>query len=295
MLGNEYRYKNLLVPVRHPNDVNRITELASVLVDHGKIIFLTVVEEGSFIEMQKDWRRSSKTIERYREKTAASRWTKIVPKIRYSEAVWQGVLEEAEENDSDLILMGWGGKMSLRSLRQNPLERIFANSDRDVLVFKNRTGNVQDIKKILFPVGYKDYDYRKRLSVTAKLIEGTKADCVLVHILQEDETEEEAQEILNGPKTFMHNLGVECETKIIQHKKISKALIEETKKDYDLIILGPTKEYVFTRYLFGWMTDEIVNGIDCSALIFKEGEQKWKALVRGMLTGLKKEIGDLFK
>lgn len=295
MLEDEYRYKNLLVPVRHPNDVNRVTELASVLVDHGTITFLTVIKEGSFVEMQKDWRRSSKAIEQHRDRVASSRWTKVVPKIRYSDSVWKGVLDQAEEDDSDLILVGWGGKMSLRSLRQNPLERIFANSDKDVVVFKNRTGKVKDIQKILFPVGYKDYDYSKRLALTAKLIEETGAECVLVHVLRDDGMEEEAQEILQGPKEFMHDLGVECKTKIIRHNEISDALIDETKNDYDLIILGPTKEYVFTRYLFGWMTDEIVNSINCSSLVFKEGEQKWKAMAVGALNSLKRELVGLFK
>lgn len=292
-MGNEHEYKKLLVPVKHPDDVNRVTELASILIDRGRITFLTVIKKGSFFSVQKDWRVSTRAIEEHRKKIT-NRWIRINPKIRYSDNVWQGVLEQAEEDDSGLILIGWGGKITFRSLRQTPVERIFANSARDVIAFKNRTGSVQDIKRILFPVGYKDYDYSKRLTVAAKIIEKTGAECVLVHVLREGESEANAEEIFQGPKQFMLDLGIDCETKTMRRKNVSKALIEESE-GYDLIVLGPTSEYVFSRYLFGWMTDEIVNNVECSALVFKEGEHKWKAWIRGVFDGFKKELKNMFK
>ncbi len=120
-MENEYEYKNLLVPVKHPDDVNRVTELSSVLLNKGRVTFLTVVKEGSFPSVQKDWRVSERAIESHREKITNKRIS-IFPKIRYSENVWKGVLEQAEEDDSDLILIGWGGKVSFRSIDQSPLE-----------------------------------------------------------------------------------------------------------------------------------------------------------------------------
>ncbi|KXB08875.1 hypothetical protein AKJ55_00305 [candidate division MSBL1 archaeon SCGC-AAA382M17] len=288
ILENEYNLENLLVPVRHPDDVNRVTELASLLLDRGRITFLTVVEKGSFPSSQKNWRISSDAIERHSRKFK-NRWVEIVPRIRYSDSVWEGVLEQAEIDDSDLILIGWGGKITFRSLRQTPMERIFANSDRDVIAFKSRIDSVRNIKRILIPVGYKGYDYTKRLSVTAKIIKETGAECVLTHVNQEEESEEEAEEILQSSKELMRNMGVNSETKILRNEDISEALIEESS-DYDLIVLGPTNEYVFSRYLFGWMTDEIVNNVECSALVFKEGERKWKAWLKGVVDRVKSEL-----
>ncbi|MBS3815047.1 MAG: universal stress protein [Hadesarchaea archaeon] len=286
-------YKNLLVPIRHPNDVNRIAEFAETIMNRGTINFLTVVKEDEFSKMQSDWRKSTKIIGKYKDKITSKR-IRVKPKIRYSNSIWRGILDQAEEEDSDLIVMGWGRKITFRSLNQTPIERVFANSKRDVVAFKNRTGSVNNIQKILFPIGYKDYDYSKRLALTSQIIKSTGADCVLTHILTENETEEDAKEILQKPKEFMLDLGVDCETKIMEHQKIPDALIEESQ-NYDLLVLGPTKEYVFSRYLFGWMTDEIVNNSECSAMILKEGEQKWKAWLRGTLDAFKKELKDLFK
>lgn len=292
-MEDEHKYKNLLVPVKHPDDVNRITELASILVDRGRITFLTVIKKGSFFATQKNWRLSSRAIEKHR-KQVASRWLRIVPKIRYSDIVWRGILEQAEEEDSDLILLGWGGKITYRSLRQSPVERVFANSDRDVIAFKGRMKSIHDVKRILFPIGYKDYGYSKRSSVVARITKKVGAECVLTHVLQEDETEEEAKEIFQGPKESMLKLGIDCETEIIRNGDVLEALIEESSK-YDLIVLGPTREYVFSRYLFGWMTDEIVNNAKCSALVYKEGEKRWKAWIRGAFDGFKNELKGLFR
>lgn len=292
MENEEYEYKNLLVPVRHPDDVNRVTELASVILDKGRVTFLTVIEEGNFFEMQKDWRVSSETIEEHR-KRIRNKKVRIVPKINYNDTICKGVLEQAEKEDSDLILIGWSKKVNFRSLRKTPLEEIFANSDRDVIAFRNLSESVYDIKKILFPVGYKDYDYGKRLTITSRILKKTGAKCDLVHVREEDETEEDIEEMFRAPKEFMQEMGTDCETRVVEHESVSEALIEESK-NYDLIVLGPTGEYVFSRYLFGWMTDEIVNNAECSALVFKEGEQKWKAWLRGVLGGFRKKVENIF-
>lgn len=292
-MAEEYKYRNMLVPVRHPDDVNRVTELASILADGGRIVYLTVIKEGNFLEMQQDWRRSSEVLERDRERTFV-KGTRIIPKIRYSDSVWGGVLDQADEEDSDLIILGWSGKINFRSLGQKTLvERVFAQSDRDVLAFKGRGGNVKDVEEILFPVGYKDYDYSKRLSITAQIIRKTGADCVLAHVVQEEETEEDVEEIFEGPREFMRELGIQCETKVIEKADVLDALIEESE-EYDLMILGPTREYVFSRYLFGWMIDELVNNAKCSTLVFREKEHKLKAWLRGVISGAKKEFKNFF-
>ena len=291
--AKEYNFSNMLVPVRHPDDVNRVTDLSSILAEGGRIVYLTVIKEGNFLEMQRDWRKSSKVLEKDRGRTTA-RGTKIIPKVTYSDSVWKGILDQAEEEDSDLIILGWNGDINFRSLRQKtPVERVFTHSNRDVIVFKNQGDGVKNIDKILFPVGYKNYDYSKRLSITSKIIRETGAECVLAHVVQEDETSEEVDEILERPKAFMKELGVECETKKIENPDVLEALIEESK-DYDLMMVGPTREYVLSRYLFGWMTDELVNNAECSALIFKEKENKWKAWAKGVISGMKKEFKSLF-
>lgn len=288
-----HEYKNLLVPVRHPNDVNRIAEFAEAILNRGTITFLTVVEEDDFSKMQSDWRKSTDIIENYKKKVTSKK-IRIRSKIRYSDSVWKGVLDQAKEDESDLVVLGWGKTISFRSLQQTPIEKIFTNSDRDTVAFKNRSSNIFDIRKILVPIGYKDYDYSKRLSLTSQIIQTTGAECTLVHVLKEDGTEEEAEEILERPKSYMKELGIECETKILKHKKIPDALVEESR-NHDLIVLGPTREYVFSRYLFGWMTDEIVNNAKCSAMILKEGEYKWKAWLRGSFDAFKKKISGIFR
>lgn len=286
-------YKNVLVPVRHPKDVNRIADFAQVIVDQGDITFLTVVKEGNFSEMQSDWRKSSKVVEDYRNRVT-SRRININPKIRYNSSVWEGIIEQSNEDESDLILMGWGKKVSFRSLKHTPMENVLSNSDRDVLVFRNKIGDIQDIDEILLPVAYEDYDYSKRLSIIVKLIEKLGAECTLFHVLQEGASEEEAETVFEGPMEFMSERGIECETDSVKHEDVSEALIDESE-NYDLIVLGPTREYVFSRYLFGWLTDEIVNNAQCSSLVFKESEQPWKAWIKGAFYGFGKEFVNFFR
>ncbi|MFP4005543.1 MAG: universal stress protein, partial [Candidatus Hadarchaeia archaeon] len=245
-------YRNILVPVRHPNDVNRIAEFAQTMVGRGKITFLTVIREDDFMEMQSDWRESSQVIEKYEDRIT-SRKIRIDTEIRYSDSTWKGIVEQAEEDDSDVILMGWGGKITFRSLRQTPVEKVLSHSDRDVAVFQNQGTKIEGMEKILLPVAYKDYDYSKRLSLILQLIESTGAECTLGHVLLEGRSEEEVEDIFEGPREFMKENGVDVGTKIIEGKEVPDTLID-ISSDYDLIVLGPTREYVFSRYMFGWLT-----------------------------------------
>ncbi|MFW5912331.1 MAG: universal stress protein [Candidatus Hadarchaeota archaeon] len=286
-------YRNILVPVRHPNDVNRIAEFAQTMVGRGKITFLTVIREDDFMEMQSDWRESSQVIEKYEDRIT-SRKIRIDTEIRYSDSTWKGIVEQAEEDDSDVILMGWGGKITFRSLRQTPVEKVLSHSDRDVVVFQNQGTKIEGMEKILLPVAYKDYNYSKRLSLILQLIESTGAECTLGHVLLEGRSEEEVEDIFEGPREFMKENGVDVGTKIIEGKEVPDTLID-ISSDYDLIVLGPTREYVFSRYMFGWLTDEVVNNSRCSSLVFKEAERPWKAWLRGAIFGLGKEIKNLFK
>ncbi|KXA95095.1 hypothetical protein AKJ36_01550 [candidate division MSBL1 archaeon SCGC-AAA259I07] len=292
-MKNEYEYKNLLVPVKHPDDVNRVTELSSVLLDKGRVTFLTVIKKGSFPSVQEDWRKSSRAIENYENKIT-SRKIRIMPKIRYSNSIWKGIVEQAEEDESDMILMGWGRKITFRSLRQTPVENVLSHSDRDVVVFRNQDSNITNTEKILLPVAYEDYDYSKRLSLVLQLIKSTGAECTLIHILRKGHSREKVEKIFHGPRQYMKERGTECKTKIIENDNIPEALIQESE-NYDLIVLGPTREYVFSRYMFGWLTDEIVNNAKCSSIVFKEAELPWKAWIKGAIYGLGKELLNFFK
>ncbi len=292
-MAEKREYENLLVPVRHPNDVNRVTELASLLVDRGRIVYLTVIKERNFTQMQKDWRKSSTILEKHKEKTF-KRKARVIPKIRYSDSISDGILDQADDEDSELIILGWGGKISPQSMVRTIIGKTFNNSDRDILVYKNKTENPQDMEKILFPVGYKEYDYEKRLSIFVQLAEKTGAECVLAHVNADNKSEEEIEEIFKSPKDFLDSLGVEYRTKVIEHENVPDALIEESK-NHDLMIIGPSREYAISQFLFGYSTDKIANKSESSIIIFKEGEQKWKAWTRGVLENIKSRIKGLFE
>ncbi|KXB06088.1 hypothetical protein AKJ52_02580 [candidate division MSBL1 archaeon SCGC-AAA382C18] len=91
-MTEKHEYKNLLAPAKHPDDVNRITELSSILMNGGRLVYLTVVREKNFLETQKEWRKASKVLEKNRERTF-ERKARVFPKIRYSDTIWKGVLD----------------------------------------------------------------------------------------------------------------------------------------------------------------------------------------------------------
>jgi len=259
-------YKKALVPIKHPDDVNRLAELVSIILDRGEITFLTVVQNRDFFTMQKNWRTSVNAIEKHKG-SIIDRRIDVVPKIRYSDDVAQGIMDQAAEDDSDIIVLGWREEITSWRLGRSHIDRIFADSQRDVIAFKNRTEGIENIDRILFAVGYKDYDYSKRLSFVTKLVNETGAEFVMAHVRKKGGKEENVEDVFAGPKEFLKESGIEPNTKTIIAKSIDSGLIEAAK-NYDLIVLGPTQQYLFSKYILMSLTEHIVSSVDCSALVF---------------------------
>ena len=262
-------YDKILVPIGHKGDINELTKMTKMLVneDNGKAEFLHVTEEDNFSYSQKEWRIGSERVTKSQHDLMMDG---IASKgnIRTSKSISQGILDEADDLDPDLILLGWssGNKIKLKRF----VSKILKKADCDVIVFK-ALNDPKEISNILLPVSIVPNE--NRIQMTTKLIKKTDANLTLAYISKKgDEFKDQGEKILNKSASLMSKYGLEPKKYRTSASNITEK-IGEVSKDYDLMILGTSREWWLSEYLFGRKTDEIAKESSCSVLMHKwQGE-----------------------
>jgi nucleotide-binding universal stress UspA family protein len=66
--------------------------------------------------------------------------------------------------------------------------------------------------------------------------------------------------------------------------------ILKKSRDYDLIIIGPSTEWILHDMLFGSLPDKIVKESGCSVLILKQPEQRAESWIEMMYDKIRKYV-----
>lgn len=134
---------------------------------------------------------------------------------------------------------------------------------------------VADIHRVLLPV-------RTRESSSAQHRQIQSTEAVLLDLIGQDskisltlftvttnEDKSKCESYLNDLSDFfdLH----EVVTKVVANKDSGKAIVEESKKDYDLIVLGATEKVEDRKHLFSPVVDYITRLAPCPTLIVQAG------------------------
>lgn len=262
-------YERILVPIGHKGDINNLTLLSKLLVDkvRGRVEFIHVTKESSFSNSQKEWRIGSKRVTKSQHNLMMD-GISSKGNIRTSKSITQGIIDEAEEFEPDLILLGWAGES--QSSLSRFVSEILKKADCDVIVFKARK-DLSNVSKILLPVSIVPNEHR--IQMTSKLVKETGSDLTFAYISKSgSEEDQRGQEVLDKSISKMSEYNVEADSHFSSSSNIS-AEISRISENYDLMILGTSRGWWLSEYLFGRMTDKIAGKSSSSILMHKwQGE-----------------------
>lgn len=140
---------------------------------------------------------------------------------------------------------------------------------------------VADIHRVLLPVRRRDggFDEQTIQTVEAQILEllGEKTDLslTLFTVVQEGEKNECEQYLEKCSQLFNQE---EIVTKVVENKSSGDAILDEAKKDYDLLVLGATEYENGSTHLFSPVIDYLVRVSPCSTLIVQSAgvSDKWR-------------------
>jgi len=136
---------------------------------------------------------------------------------------------------------------------------------------------VADIHRVLLPVRLKDaetVDSGDLQSIEAQILElkgqGTELSLTLMTVVQESSKKTNAEAYLNKLSGYF-NLN-ELVVKAVVSDKPGDAIIDESKKNYDLLVIGATDRSINSDHLFSPIVDYLVRMSPCPTLIVQAAD-----------------------
>jgi amino acid transporter len=182
--------------------------------------------------------------------------------------VFSGLINMTQEQEADMLLMGWQGGFNVSRIYNSPIQRIVRGLPADVGVLKNR--GLASIERILLPWGG-GMHARLGLEVAVRVAKATDATVHLLRVVRPDVDAADEEEAL--ARTVANIVGEDAdEIKYLVRESesvtdgIESALANE---DYDLTIIGASREWSIRQVLFGSIPDIIADQADCSVLMVR--------------------------
>ncbi|WGI16998.1 amino acid permease [Methanonatronarchaeum sp. AMET-Sl] len=192
--------------------------------------------------------------------------------IVYTHSYKNTVIDLAEKEDADMILVEWLEEFSHSELLGSSIDYILHNADCDVAIFKDRGFMPNKHNKILLPTRLSS-----KIGLTLDLASAiaSKGDgfIELLRVIDPRASSKEIEKIQKFQERSEKRIEVESTSRIIKDKDVSKALISESKK-FDLVVMSASQESALKGFLFGTIPNEVADKTDTSILIVQEKKSR---------------------
>jgi nucleotide-binding universal stress UspA family protein len=202
--------------------------------------------------------------------------------IRIAHQVWDGILHAAEDEKATLILMGWKGyttthdrimgEVSDKVVRFAPCDLITVKlmGDRPIRrILMTATGGPHETLAAEYVGIYHDAD---EWEVTC---------CHVVKPEADQDMKENARQWMQKT-VHLTNLDGKAGMRILEGKRVATTLIRAAA-DFDLIVLGASREGVFSNVLFGEIPEKVARYSHTPTMIVQRYEGPVKSLVKRLM------------
>ena len=222
-------------------------------------------------------RREQETLLDVASRHAADQGIRVRANALVAHNVPSAILNVADIEQPDLILMGWRGDVRGPRLRSTNVAGVAKVVDRNVLVLKDN--GLSEVHRILVPVGSGPHT-KLGLMVAQQLATewGATITAMTVQVgrgysdAKSDFDRESLQFFQGLAEEFVRDglkeAGVTAEIVAVIDTNISQAIIN-TAADYDLIIIGSSNKWAVRQWLFGSLPDKVANNASASVLMVR--------------------------
>lgn len=206
----------------------------------------------------------------------------VIKKIVVSHDIPEAILDVARSGKSNLILLGATERIFRGKIKLSVPQAVMERADCDVGILFPR--DFRDIKKILVPIGIGEHAYR--VKIAEALMTFFNAEMTLFTVVRDKESVSMAKETQEEAARLS---GREVNREIEVAGSVEDAILKRSK-DYDLIIIGPSTEWILHDVLFGSLPDRIIKESRCSVLILKQPEQRAESWIEMIYDKIKNKL-----
>lgn len=204
--------------------------------------------------------------------------------------VFNGLIYETENLKADMMLMGWQGGFSIGRIYNSPVQKIIKNLKADVGILKDR--GLESIDSILLPWGG-GYHAQLGLEIGLRIARNLDAKLTILRLVKPGivEADERAQleKIIKPLAGSFDYLDI----KIMESESVTEGIDRVLKdEEYDLTIIGASREWGIRNVLFGTITDIVADSAPCSVLMVRRYlSEDWKLKASESIKRMKEQLG----
>jgi nucleotide-binding universal stress UspA family protein/amino acid permease len=274
------RGSRILVPMANPMTQEALLSLSQGLLaaKGGEIAVLSVVTAPEQVDFYSVLGDSESAVEILEKSTQIERAinTRLRPLVRVSRSLARGIVDAAEEQGCEIIVMGYEGQESDRS--SSLMEELLRHTRTDLILLKVKD-EFKPRKIAVSIVGTENLDLMVRLAgATANQFGGT---ITFLNILPREYTP--AQKA-HTDKIFAEAIKRHTGTALYKTEVLASddplGLLLERSSQFDLLILGSSRVGLFEKIVVGAFAARIVERSRCSVAVVRTIPPSRKTLSR---------------
>lgn len=278
--------RSILVSVHNPDNMLALLNLAHPIAQQRglRLIAISVVEVPSQMPVHEGMRFShhKQAVLNQVRQLAKEIGIELTTDLIIAHHASDGILEAIDHHRADALIMGWKGYTNAKDkIFGEVVDSVIRYAPCDLLFLK--LGKSPEFKRCLFPAAggpnaqlaasvLKGIAKHHTIELTSAFVVPPGAD---------GDSREAGEEHL---RVSLANLGnaIPYEKKFIEARSIAGG-IAKASKDYDLVVIGATREPISRKILFGEIPEKVARYSPSSVLVVKKYEGAVKSILKKLL------------
>lgn len=194
----------------------------------------------------------------------------ITSTIRYCRNVARGIVMAAQEKKTDMLIMGWHGKNSSSFTFGSTIDPVVAKAPCNVVIFKDCPNKA--FKKILVPfAGGPNSAFA--MEIASILVDPEAGKIYPLNVTSPGQPTTDIEEFLQAVVKMKELDTRKFDPRYLVQKNIVEAIINEANSgDYDLVIVGASREKPWQQMVLGSIPETIARACKTPLVMVKATE-----------------------
>jgi amino acid transporter/nucleotide-binding universal stress UspA family protein len=242
--------------------------------NNSEIVFLHVIEVPEGKPLIAGFEEQTQAVQLLNEVAlpVAEAGFNVRTMVRVSHRISQGIVETAEEEDCNFIILARQKRLSfLKRFFSSVIDSVIQQSPCEVAVLHG-TLPKEGVHRLLLPFGA-DIHTQLAVEITPQLVNYFHCQARVVVVFEPNVPAARRERQIARIKELMATNGFEAELKVVHDADILTGVTQESRAA-DLVVMGGRRGDVMKLLLGGSLGQEITEGADCPVLWLTEYEEK---------------------
>jgi APA family basic amino acid/polyamine antiporter len=289
----ERKEYKILVPLANPKTLGMLMGIACAFAKkfEGEVIALNVVEVPQGTPLRKgmaDLSQQRLLLSRA-ENIARQEEVKFDKMIKISHRLSHGILETANEENCNFVIMGrTGPEKTLEKILTTVVDMVLKEAPCNVAIVQGE--KMYQIKRVVI-TATDNVNSQLAAELSPALLDRFKSELLVLHALPQDATGDDEIHARRWLDSFTDKAcpEVKCERRIIKAEKPAKAISEEIREG-DLLLMGASKGGTLEQLLFTSVAQEVAEKIAAPMITFKRFQPQKRSWFERIIAGKKTTV-----